>query len=153
MLLTHCHYDHIIGINSYHDHGIPIYVSREDGALLSDPVGCAAVLFGRSDGVYCGEYSVPDENAQLTAGDQTLRVIRTPGHTAGSVCYLGDGYIFTGDTIFCRGSYGRYDLPTGDGDELFCSIKSLLQLPPDTVIYPGHMGCSTIGEERKYYRF
>ena len=81
VLLTHCHYDHIIGISSYHDRGIPIYVSREDGALLSDPVGCAAVLFGRSDGVYCGEYSVSDENAQLTAGDQTLRVIRTPGHT------------------------------------------------------------------------
>ena len=79
-----------------------------------------------------------------------LKVIATPGHTPGSVCYLcaEDRILFTGDTLFA-GSIGRTDLPLGDYDKLIVSIMDkLMALDGDTRILPGHGGPSTIGEER-----
>jgi glyoxylase-like metal-dependent hydrolase (beta-lactamase superfamily II) len=74
----------------------------------------------------------------LTAGDLSIKVIHTPGHTPGSVCFLLDGNLFTGDTLFV-GAVGRTDLRGGSFDTLLNSIKTrLLSLPGDTVILPGH---------------
>lgn len=86
---------------------------------------------------------------EVTFGESRLRVIYTPGHTEGGLCYVADGAVFTGDTLFA-GSVGRTDLMGGSFDRLIKSIKSkLLALPDETVIYPGHGGSSTIGAERK----
>ncbi len=85
----------------------------------------------------------------LTLGALEIEVIATPGHTPGSVCYLHDGVVFTGDTLF-QGSIGRYDLPGGDGAQEIASIKSrLLTLPFETRVFPGHGASSTIGEESR----
>ena len=81
------------------------------------------------------------ENDTVTAGKMALRVLHTPGHTPGSVCYITDGAILSGDTLF-RGDIGRYDLPGGDYDALIRSLAKLSALTGEYKIYPGH-GAST----------
>ena len=83
----------------------------------------------------------------LTLGELAITVVATPGHTPGSVCYLHEDVVFTGDTLF-QGSVGRHDLPGGDGDLEIRSIKTrLLTLPSETRVLPGHGAASSIGEE------
>lgn len=100
-----------------------------------------------------------EQNVVLRDGDRvevgTLRVevIHTPGHTPDSVCYLVDGKLFTGDTLFI-GECGRTDLPGGDPGKLYDSFfTKLAQLPDETEVYPGHdygpRRISTLGEERR----
>lgn len=84
----------------------------------------------------------------IQVGDVKLRVIETPGHTPGGVCYYGDGVLFTGDTLF-QGSIGRFDMPGGDGPLLLQGIlRRLMILPVDTKVYPGHGPESTIAREK-----
>ena len=81
-----------------------------------------------------------------------IKVLHTPGHTAGSCCYYlpDEGILLSGDTLF-RGSYGRTDLETGSTAAIIRSVRRLLKmLPDDTVVLPGHMGRTTIGFEKKY---
>ena len=86
---------------------------------------------------------------ELRVGGVTLRVLETPGHTPGSVCFYMEGMVFTGDTLF-KGSIGRFDLDGGNGPQLLRSIESrLLTLPDETVVMPGHGEGSTIGDERR----
>lgn len=78
-----------------------------------------------------------------------LKIIHTPGHTPGCICLLGDGLVFSGDTLF-RLNIGRTDLPGGNSDQIISSINDkLLTLPDDTAVYPGHGPSSTIGYERR----
>src|SRR6185295_671934 len=99
--------------------------------------------------------SPPDPDAFLADGDDIdidglkLRVLHTPGHTRGSVCFYGNGIVFAGDTLF-QGSIGRTDLQGGDYDEEMGSIvERLLVLPDETIVLPGHMDQTTIGHERQ----
>ena len=88
----------------------------------------------------------------ITVGDEELEVRFTPGHAPGHVVFVHHAgrQVFAGDTLF-QGSIGRYDLPGADGPTLLCSIREqLLSLPDDYVVYPGHGGATTIGEERMY---
>jgi glyoxylase-like metal-dependent hydrolase (beta-lactamase superfamily II) len=97
----------------------------------------------------------PEPDALLADGDAididglSLRVLHTPGHTQGSVCFYANGVLFAGDTLFA-GSIGRTDLPGGDYDQEMASIcDRLLALPDDTIVLPGHMQQTTIGHERQ----
>ena len=84
-------------------------------------------------------------------GKNPIDVIPTPGHTMGGVCYLIDGHLFSGDTLF-HGTYGRTDLPEGDEAKMQESLKKLFQkLPDETPVYPGHGAETTIGHERWLY--
>ena len=86
----------------------------------------------------------------LTLLEREIRVMASPGHTAGSCCYYvpSDAALFAGDTVF-RGSYGRTDLPTGSPEAMADTLEKLLTaLPPDTAVYPGHGPGTTIGRER-----
>jgi glyoxylase-like metal-dependent hydrolase (beta-lactamase superfamily II) len=88
----------------------------------------------------------------LQLGEITFEVIHTPGHTPGGICLHAEGHLFTGDTLFV-GDSGRTDLPGGDRPTLGRSIRRLMQLPDDTVVWPGHdygpMPASTIGWEKR----
>ena len=89
------------------------------------------------------------EGDVITLGETDLRVIETPGHTAGGICFATDREVFTGDTLF-RLSVGRTDLPTGDWYTLVDSIKNkLYTLDDEMVVYPGHGGPTTIGYEKR----
>ena len=82
-------------------------------------------------------------------GGLSFTVLHTPGHSPGGVCLLGEGVLFSGDTLFNCG-IGRSDLPGGDPEKLLHSIHTrLLILPDETVVYPGHGPQTTIGEERR----
>ena len=91
-----------------------------------------------------------NDNDILKFGNTEIKVIHTPGHTEGCVCYLIDGQLFSGDTLF-RDSVGRCDLPGGNFSKLSDSIKNILfKLDDNMVVYPGHGPETTIGYEKKY---
>jgi glyoxylase-like metal-dependent hydrolase (beta-lactamase superfamily II) len=86
---------------------------------------------------------------QLPLGGLSFEVRHAPGHSLGSVCFVGQGVVFSGDVLFA-GSIGRTDLPGGDFETLIASIeRELLSLPDDTIVYSGHGPETTIGRERR----
>jgi glyoxylase-like metal-dependent hydrolase (beta-lactamase superfamily II) len=93
------------------------------------------------------------DGERIRVGDLALEVIHTPGHTPGGVCLYADGNLFTGDTLFV-GDSGRTDLPGGDRPTLGASIRRLMTLPEDTVVWPGHdygpTPSSTLGWEKRH---
>jgi glyoxylase-like metal-dependent hydrolase (beta-lactamase superfamily II) len=99
----------------------------------------------------------PVVDAELHEGDivkvglLSFEILHTPGHTPGGICLFGEGVLFSGDTLF-SGTFGRYDLPGGSRADLYNSLKRLLDLPENTVVYPGHGLDTTIGEEQHIRR-
>ena len=148
ILITHCHFDHIDGAEYLRDEtGVKIGIGALDNAALSDDNLSCAVLFNRSITPFSADILYNDGDV-VRVGDIELKVISTPGHTVGGVCYLGDKVIFTGDTLFNQ-SVGRTDFPGGDFATLENSIKKIYTLPDDTVVFAGHGESSTIGFEKK----
>lgn len=90
------------------------------------------------------------DDETINIGNIHLKVIATPGHSKGSICLYGGGNLFSGDTLFA-GTYGRTDIPGGNEEEIIESIKKLMELPDDTIVYPGHGASTTIGDERYLY--
>lgn len=152
ILLTHGHFDHIMGIDGFRKEfpEIPVYAHREEEALLKDASMNASLEFGRQY-TFSGAAYAEDGDVLDLAGMQ-FRVIHTPGHTIGGCCYYlqEEKVLFSGDTLF-RESIGRTDFPTGNGGQLMRSIREkLFTLPEETAMYPGHMERTTIGDEKKY---
>ena len=146
---SHAHIDHILGVGAIRDAtGARFLLHAGDLELARGTAASAKNWMGVEIA------NPPDPDAFLSDGDEIdvdglkLTVLHTPGHTRGSVCFYANGVLFAGDTLF-QGSIGRTDLPGGDYDEEMASIVDrLLVLPDDTILLPGHMGQSTIGEER-----
>ena len=146
ILLTHGHCDHIDALGGlFKKYGCEVYISAEDSAMLTDPRLCLASYFGTDFTPFYGAKTLGEE---VSLDGVTLKVIPTPGHSAGSVCFLADDCIFTGDTLFA-GSVGRTDLG-GDFSVLMDSIAKLIRLGKNYVIYPGHGGASTLDAEIEF---
>jgi glyoxylase-like metal-dependent hydrolase (beta-lactamase superfamily II) len=94
-----------------------------------------------------------NDNEKIHVGEISFEVIHTPGHTPGGICLYADGQLFTGDTLFV-GDSGRTDLPGGDRPTLGASIRRLMELPENTVVWPGHdygpSPSSTLGWEKRH---
>ena len=151
VLLTHGHVDHFWHIQSYIDAGCEVLVTEHDGLIAKDKTkNCALILNGILYD-YLGSYKAVADGDTIQVGDTEFTVISTPGHTAGSVCYLSDRIMFTGDTLFARGSYGRYDLPSGSKTMLFDSLEKLFALDGDIMIYPGHGEKSTLRDTKMFF--
>ena len=113
--------------------------------MLTDAHKNAFFTFFRQERVYRAPERMLADGDELHLGDEIIRVISTPGHSQGSVCFLcNDEFLLTGDTLFADG-YGRYDLYGGDGEILFASLASLRTLPPSLPIYPGHGESTHLG--------
>lgn len=149
ILITHGHVDHIRGIKSIlAEIKVPIFIHFCDADKLKDTsLNCSSLV---------GESIIIDEEPILLVDGQVIdcleepiRVMETPYHTSGSVCYLlkKSSCLFSGDSLFKNG-YGRYDLPTGDRNMFKSSISKILSLPEDIVVYPGHGMTTTIKEEK-----
>ena len=143
ILLTHGHVDHIGAVDKlvklWH---CPVYVSKEDSFMVRDPylnISNAMNIVVRSP------LTILDEG-ELVIGPFTIQVLRTPGHTSGSVVFQIENALFTGDTLFHL-SVGRTDLPSGNSSELKNSLAYLKTLDPSFLIYPGHDEFSTLEEE------
>ena len=154
ILITHGHYDHLIGAEKLHNllHA-PIYCHGQDAPFLQDPgLNLSNRIAGK---IAITPHHTFNDGDVFTFGHCNLKVIHTPGHTPGGVCYYHPegGNLFTGDTLF-NGTIGRTDLPQGNHDQLIKNIKAKLKpLPDATVIYPGHGGHSTIGNEKRINQF
>jgi glyoxylase-like metal-dependent hydrolase (beta-lactamase superfamily II) len=140
ILLTHGHYDHILSARRVSNFTkAALYAHRLEAELLADPLMNLSEVFGNEKMSLCVEKQFEDGD-EIRVGNETLRVIHTPGHTPGGVCFYNerDSIIFTGDTLFWE-TVGRADLPLGDGYTLTRSVnEKLLILPGETVVYPGH---------------
>ncbi len=148
ILITHGHFDHIGGADYLRQEtGVKIGIGALDVPALSDEYLNCSEHFRTVIPPFSADYTYNDGDAVIV-GDILLKVLHTPGHTVGGVCYLGDGVVFTGDTLF-KGSIGRDDFPGGNFADLEKSIKRLYMLDDNTVIYAGHGEESTIGEEKK----
>ena len=147
ILLTHGHFDHIRGVKRLVKRfSIPLYLHYEEKDFLIDPyLNCSD--FEKEMVVDC-EPIVVTEGEELHLLNDTIKVIHTPFHTQGSVCYyfINNNLLFTGDTLF-KMSIGRSDLPTGDSRLIKSSLSKLKTLPKETKIYPGHGPNSTLGFE------
>lgn len=152
VILTHAHIDHFWEIDSYVSAGCTVLVSEKDSRKLGDErLNCAIMLNGNINS-YQGEYTVVSDGDRISVAGRTFEVIETPGHTDGSLCYLSDDIMFTGDTLFADGVFGRYDLPSGNPADLMRSLKKLFSLNADIVIYPGHGEISTLKSSKSFLR-
>lgn len=151
--ITHCHGDHIGGVKRLQtERNAKILIHRLDAPGLNNPAINLAEHIG-VESTYIDVDSILDNDDLLHIGNIEFKVIHTPGHTCGgsSLYCEEEKMIFTGDTLF-RGTWGRTDLPTSNFAEIMDSITNkLMQLPEETIIYPGHGKSSMIKEERPIY--
>lgn len=146
---THCHVDHVLGVQYIQQkYQCPLRAHEKEAGLLNN-----APLMGEVYGLTVEP--IPGIDEKLSDGDLiplnkvALQAILVPGHSPGSLSFYSPegGFVITGDALF-QGSIGRTDLPGGDYDTLIHSIRTrLLVLPPETVVYPGHGDSSSIGNE------
>lgn len=139
ILLTHGHCDHIESVNKLNElTGCEVYIHSEDAIMLRDKQASLAKYFSMPMDAYFGEVKTLDDGDIIEIDGKRFKVISTPGHTKGSVCYQFEDTLFTGDTLFPN-SVGRTDFPGGDFDELMRSIKKLCDMfPEDIEFYSGH---------------
>lgn len=151
ILLTHGHFDHIMAAAALREEwGLKIYACEKELEVLRDGSKNMMLTYYRKSYALEPDVMVRDGETFEVAGF-TWKVIETPGHTIGSCCYYveDEDVLFSGDTLFHQ-SYGRVDFPTGNAMEMLASVKKLLGLPEDVMVYPGHMDATTIGFEKKY---
>ncbi len=150
ILLTHCHFDHIGAVAPVAKAtGAPVYCPEIEVPLLADIMAFVPWPgFGPFESYDADETLAGGEKLELAGFE--IDVIFTPGHSPGHVTYSvrGEEAIFSGDVLF-QGSVGRTDLPGGDWETLLKSIGTLVEShSPETTVYPGHMGITSIGAER-----
>ena len=151
ILLTHGHFDHIGAVDDLKKKwNCPVYCCEAEKEVMEDEHLNLSSVFGEAFTVK------PDgmlkDGQVLELAGISFRVIATPGHTKGGCCYYvaDEGVLFAGDTMF-HGSHGRTDFPTGSEGMIIRSIQTLLTLPPDTTVLPGHEGATSILDEEKWY--
>lgn len=155
VLLTHGHFDHIMGLDGFlKEFPVPVYAHEAERELLeSAELNSSASMLGQPYTFSGAEYVT--DRQELEVAGFAVQVIYTPGHTAGGCCYYipAENVLFSGDTLF-HGSIGRTDLPTGSMGQLVNSIRDrLFVLPDETKVCPGHMDETAIGYEKKYNPF
>jgi len=129
---THAHFDHI---------GADETVRARTGAPI--------LLHSREPISAFRPDRLLEDGDHVTFGASQLQVMHTPGHTPGSICLVGEGLLFSGDTLFA-GDVGRTDLPGGDEEALLRSLRRLLALDDSIVVHPGHGPSSTMGREKRF---
>ena len=150
VLLTHGHFDHVGGCREFNENGANIICSEREKGFIFSPENLG--IFGGVDIPLFMVSRTLRDGEQFNLCGINFTAIATPGHTAGSMCYLSYDNLFTGDTLF-KESVGRTDLPTGSQRDLYYSLKKLSALEGDYKIYAGHGANSTLSHEREYNPF
>ena len=149
ILLTHAHYDHMMALEELRAKtNAPLYVHEGDAEAVVDPkLSYMYKHTGINKHFQFAERMLSDGDT-LQLGDIEITVLHTPGHTMGSVCYIAEDNIITGDTLF-KGDIGRDDLYGGSEIQLMNSIEKLKSLDGDYKIYPGHGSSSRLSHEKE----
>ncbi|MBR2541061.1 MAG: MBL fold metallo-hydrolase [Mogibacterium sp.] len=151
ILLTHGHYDHFAAAQDY--------IDEYPDAVFAAPAGETYLMYGSRDNEWMAQGSgsgrcpqaslLLKEGDVVSLGETDLRIIETPGHTEGGICFVTDNEAFTGDTLF-RLSVGNTSFETGDWPTMVASIQNkLYTLPAELIVYPGHGEPTTIGFEKR----
>lgn len=153
ILLTHRHADHLMGVALAKKlSGAKVAISREDADGLTDAsVSLASILCDYKQTPVTPDILLSDGDI-LPLGSELIKVIATPGHTVGSVCFMIGDAIISGDTLF-KQNCGRCDLPTGNYDDMLTSLGRLRKLDGDFDVYPGHGEATTLEFERKFNQY
>lgn len=152
VVLTHGHFDHLGAAREVlAATGAPLLVHEADAAAIMTPEGSGGAVFGFDYASPAADRLLHDGD-EVVAGELRLTVLHTPGHTPGSVCLLGGGHLFAGDTLFA-GGVGRTDFPGGDSAALRRSVVRLSRLPDETRVHCGHGPDTSIGRERRLNPF
>lgn len=152
ILLTHGHYDHIIGVASLCRRYHPVVCASADEMPLLQ-----SGLYNRSSvhNIRLNSFRVDrllSDGDVIELGESKITFLLTPGHTAGSGCYLTEDTLYSGDTVFCE-TVGRTDLPTGNTAQMMQSVRRIRDLQGDLRVLPGHDIPSSLDHERRYNPF
>lgn len=149
ILLTHGHFDHILGVNGFlkNHPEAKVVIHKEDEAFLTDTVLSHSKMHGLTQEPVKADILVADGDV-LPFDDTEFKVVHTPGHTRGSVVYLLNDLMFSGDTLF-QMSCGRTDFPESDPAAMRPSLQKLAALEGNYHVLPGHNGFSDLDFERK----
>lgn len=154
VLATHYHPDHIGGdMMGFSIEGVRDLLATDGVKVRVHAQRDEAWGIQRVTGLSAGDLVLHDSGDTVQVGDVEIALIHTPGHTPGSQCFLVDGRLVSGDTLFLDGC-GRTDLPGGDAEALYYSVHDRLsRIPDDTLLYPGHLyspeASATLGETRR----
>ncbi len=147
ILITHSHWDHIADVAvCKREYNIPVWIHPLDAPNLKNPGADGLQIRFPIEGV------IPDhflnEGDTFFIGETEFKVIHTPGHSPGGVCFYSEELkvLISGDTLF-RGSFGILSLPTAQPELMWISLSNLWRLPKETIVYPGHGPSTTIGRE------
>lgn len=152
ILLTHAHFDHILGLEKVLKYKeVPIYIHESEVEWLYNPELSLANLIGNNFSLNKQAVVIPFKDEDTICG---FKILHTPGHTLGSSCFYNpdENILISGDTIM-KNSHGRIDFPTGSLQDIINSLRRLIELPPETQVYSGHGGNTTIGQEKKHYKY
>ncbi len=150
ILLTHCHFDHLLSVNKImKEYKTKVFIHEKEKACLFDPhlnlSGFATKKIIIEDSAAVTSFN---EKTKFIIGDESIKVIETPGHSSGSVCFKYKNSLFSGDTLF-KGTIGRTDLPTSNTLDIQKSILKIINFCNDkTTVYPGHGSATTIKTEK-----
>ena len=156
IILTHAHFDHMLFLteSKHLFQNSVVLIPCGDICGLTDPIYNASSLFGMKPLFYREDYTAIDDGEKFTLGDEKLIFHEYKGHTCGSCIIEFHKTLFVGDLIFARGSYGRTDLPGGNQEELFSSIRRLFRsFSPDFTVYPGHGEGFKLSDASKYFDY
>jgi hydroxyacylglutathione hydrolase len=150
VLLTHGHPDHVVGAAEIAAAtGAPVYLHQLDVKMVEIMPRALLAMLGIDSLDVPEEFETLDDGQVLQLAGLDIQVLHTPGHSPGSVSFLVDGALFDGDLVF-QSSIGRTDFPGGDFELLLRSVADkVFVLDPDTKLYPGHMGPTTVGWEKR----
>lgn len=154
IVATHGHFDHVLAVTELKlTYQIPFYLHKKDFKILKRAQPTARYFLDTAVDPVIMPDKFLKEGIKIKFGREVLKVLETPGHTQGSISLFGGKkHLFAGDTIFAGGSYGRTDLEGGDSKKVDISIKKLLKLPKETIIYPGHGETTTVANEIRFWQ-
>ena len=150
ILLTHGHFDHILGVSGLKEAtGAQVVIHKDDADFLIDPKKSLAENNFPEPQIPVEADVVVGDGDELFLGEEKITVVSTPGHTMGSVCYIvdNDRVLISGDTLFCM-TAGRTDLYGGNEEMMIASLKNLIALEGDYRVLPGHNRETTLERER-----
>lgn len=149
ILLTHGHFDHIVGAKDVKaKYGAKVVISKEDEPMLNSSKLSLAAFCGAVQNKVDADIVIANGDV-IKLGEIEINAVSTPGHTAGSMCYIAGNSIFAGDTLF-RCSCGRTDFPSGSPRDMQESLNKLANLNGDYNVYTGHDALTTLDYEREY---